>query len=179
MIKEETIDRIRKYLEKLPDIDTELAINSFSLLRLHHEVDMLSELLHARWGFNARQMETLETLFHQPEQTLTPAQLAEEVHLTRSAMTSNLDSLERNGYVSRSMHKEDRRMVAVTLTEKGIKFCEENLPTRYQDMAMFISILSSDERRILYDTYNRIADFLRQALKEDSIEFIKTSPARA
>jgi len=179
MIKKETIERLRKYLEKISDIDTEAVISAFSLLRLHHEVDMLSELLHARWGFNARQMETLEALFHQPDRTLTPAQLADEVHLTRSAMTSNIDSLERNGYVTRSMHKEDRRMIAVTLSEKGINFCEDNLPARYRDTARFISILSYDERCILYDAYNRIAEYLKQALKEDTIESIKTDPARA
>jgi len=179
MIKQETIDRIRHYLEKLPDIDAGIVLESLALLALHHEVDLLSEVLHSRLGFNARQMETLEALFHHPDRTLTPAQLTDVVHLTRSAMTSNLDSLERKGYLARSAHKGDRRMIAVTLTEKGIKFCEEKLPVRYHDMEKLVGLLSPDDRKILYLAYTRIAEFLKQALKEDTIDFIKTSPARA
>jgi len=179
MIKKEMTKRIRHYLERLPDIDPDIVLDALSLLTLHHEVDLLSEILHSRMGFNARQMETMEALFHHPDRTLTPAQLTDVVHLTRSAMTSNLDSLERKGFLTRSAHKEDRRMVAVTLSETGIRFCEEKLPVRYRDMAKFLSILSPDERRILYGAYNRIAEFLKQALKEDQIDFIKASPARA
>jgi DNA-binding MarR family transcriptional regulator len=179
MIKQEITDSVRHYLERLPDIDAEIVLEALSLLRLQHEVDMLSEILHSRLGFNARQMETLEALFHHPDRTLTPAQLADEVvHLTRSAMTSNLDSLERKGYLSRSAHKGDRRMIAVTLTEKGIKFCEEMLPLRYHDIAKAIGILSPDERRIVYSAYKRIAEYLKQALKEDTIDFIKTNTSR-
>jgi len=179
MIKHEMTERIRHYLEKLPDVDPEMVIEALNLLTLHHEVDLLSEILHSKLGFNARQMETLEALFHHPDRTLTPAQLTEVVHLTRSAMTSNLDSLERKGYLSRSAHKGDRRMIAVTLTEKGIEFCEEKLPVRYHDMTKLTGLLSPEDRRILCDAYNRIATFLKQALKEDTIEFIKSSPARA
>jgi DNA-binding MarR family transcriptional regulator len=179
MIKQEITDSVRHYLERLPDIDAGLVLEALSILRLQHEVDMLSEILHSRLGFNARQMETLEALFHHPDRTLTPAQLADEVvHLTRSAMTSNLDSLEKKGYVSRSAHKVDRRMIAVTLTEKGIKFCEDKLPVRYHDMAKAIAILSPEERRILYGAYNRIVEYLKQALKEDTIDFIKTNTSR-
>jgi len=180
MIKQEITDSVRHYLERLPDIDAEIVLEALSLLRLQHEVDMLSEILHSRLGFNARQMETLEALFHHPDRTLTPAQLADEVvHLTRSAMTSNLDSLERKGYISRAAHPADRRMIAINLTKKGIKFCEEKLPVRYHDMAKAIGILSPEERHILYDTYNRVAEYLKQALKEDTIDFIKTTPAKA
>jgi DNA-binding MarR family transcriptional regulator len=179
MITQEMIENIRRYLEKLPDIDAGIVLEGLSILSLHHEVDLLSEILHSRLGFNARQMETIEALFHQPDKSLTPAQLADIVHLTRSAMTSNLDSLERKGYLSRSIHKEDRRMVSVMLTKKGIKYCEERLPVRYHDMAKIISILSPDERRILNDAYKRIAEFLKLAIEEDTIDFIKTSPAKA
>jgi DNA-binding MarR family transcriptional regulator len=180
MIRQKMDERIRHYLEKLPDIDAEIVLEAMSILTLQHEVDMLSEVLHSRLGLNARQMETLEALYHQPDRTLTPAQLADEVvHLTRSAMTSNLDSLERKGYISRSAHKVDRRMIAITLTEKGANFCEEKLPVRYHDMAKVIGILSPEERHIFYNAYKRVTEYLKQALKEDTIEFIKTSHARA
>lgn len=173
------IERIMHYVEKLPDIDPQIVLEGISLLHLHHEVELQIEILSTKLGFNGRQMETLEALFHHPEKTLTPAQLCDVVHLTRSAMTSNLDSLERKGYLSRSTHKGDRRMIAVTLTEKGMKFCEKNLPIRYHDMAKVIGILSDEDRRTVFKAYTRITEFLNELLKEDPIEFFKTSPARA
>jgi DNA-binding MarR family transcriptional regulator len=179
MIKQEMIERIRHYLEKMPDIDPKIVLDGLSLLHLHHEVELQTEILSTRLGFNGRQMETLEALFHHPERTLTPAQLADEVHLTRSAMTSNLDSLERQGYLSRSLHKADRRMVAVTLTEKGVGFCEERLPVRYHDMAMIIGLLTPEDRLIVFKAYNRIREFLKELLEEEQIDFTKPSPARA
>lgn len=179
MIRNNMMEGIKHYLEKLSDIDPKVVIDGLSLLRLHHELDLLSELVHSRLGFNARQMETLEAIFHQPDKTLTPAQLTDVVHLTRSAMTSNLDSLERKGYIARSIHKEDRRMIAVTLTEKGTKFCEERLPIRYHDMTKIISLITPEERQALYSIYNKILGFLKQALEEDTIDFIKTSPTQA
>ena len=179
MIKHEIIERIRQYLEKLPDIDPQLVLEGLSLLHLHHEIELQVEILSTRMGFNGRQMETLEALFHHPDRSLTPAQLADEVHLTRSAMTSNLDSRERKGYLTRSAHKGDRRMVAVTLTEKGIRFCEERLPERYHDMANVIGILAPEDRHIVLKAYNRIAEFLKELLEEDQIDFRKTNPAMA
>jgi DNA-binding MarR family transcriptional regulator len=180
VIKQKINERIRIYLKGMPDIDAEMVLEAISILTLQHEVDMLSEVLHSRLGLNARQLETLEALYHHPERSLTPAQLADEVvHLTRSAMTSNLDSLERKGYISRSAHKVDRRMIAVKLTEKGVNFCEERLPIRYHDMEKVIGILSPEERRIFYDAYKRVTEYLKKALKEDKIDFIKTSPAKA
>lgn len=170
MIKQEMNERIRHYLERLPDVDTEIVLEGLSLQHLHHEVDMLSEIFHSRLGLSARQIETLEALFHRPDRSLTPAQLADEIHLTRSAMTSNLDSLERKGYLSRAVYKGDRRMIAVTLTEKGLKYCEEIMPFRYHDISRVIGLLSPEERRTLYEAYNKIIEFVKEILKEDKID---------
>lgn len=178
MNQNEMIENIRQFLKKLPDIKAGLALEGFSLLSQHREVEMLSEGFAGMHGLSARQIETLERLFHSPERSLTPAQIAEGVHLTRSAMTSNLDSLERKGYLTRSMHEEDRRMVKVTLSEKGIGYCEEQLPLRYRDITKIIGVLTKEERRVMSVAYEKVAYCLREILKEEQIDSSEIAKAK-
>jgi DNA-binding MarR family transcriptional regulator len=179
MSQKEVIKGIREYLKKIPGINANLVIESISLLDLHREVEMLAEVFSSIHGLSARQIETLERLFHSPDHSLTPAQLAECVHLTRSAMTSNLDSLERKGHLTRAVHKGDRRMVTVTLSEQGIAYCEERLPCRYRDITRVIGILAKEERQVLTTAYNKIADRLKEIIKEEQIDCTESAPARS
>ena len=126
MVRQENIDRVIAYVKNLPDTDPEVVREGLTIFHLHREIQMLSETYVAkRYGLPGRQLETLEALFHKQDESLTPAQLADEVHLTRPAMTSNLDSLERKGFLFRSAHPDDRRMINIRLTKKGTELCDE------------------------------------------------------
>ena len=70
-------------------------------------------------GLSPRRLEILERLYLDPEEATTPAELAEAVLLARASMTSNLDVLERDGYIHRVPHPSDRRMVCIELTPDG------------------------------------------------------------
>ncbi|MDB9822711.1 MarR family transcriptional regulator [Deltaproteobacteria bacterium] len=167
MVRQETIDRVIAYVNKMPDIDPEMIRIALSIFHLHREVEMLADTYVAkRYRLSPRQLETLESLFHKQDTTLTPAQLAEEVHLTRSAMTSTLDSLERKGYLSRAAHPDDRRMVIISLTQKGIEFCDKIMPARYQELARVMKGLSSEERDTLHISYNKLLQSIGGMLME-------------
>ena len=153
---------ISKFIKEHKEIDPEKVKDGISLLHLHREIEMLSEMKASMHGLSARQIETLEAIFHHPERSLTPAQLADHTHLTRSAMTSNLDSLQHKGYIKRASHPEDRRMILITLTQKGIDFCHKNLSKRYHDIQYVMGVLSSKERQQLQDFYGRIISFLKE-----------------
>lgn len=162
MSQNKTFDRIIQFIEEYKDIDPEKVKDGISLLNLHREIEMLSEMKASMQGLSARQIETLETIFHHPDRSLTPAQLADQIHLTRSAMTSNLDSLQHKGYLKRASHPKDRRMILITLTQKGIDFCHKNLPKRYRDIQGVMGVLSSEERQQLQDFYGRVISFLKE-----------------
>jgi DNA-binding MarR family transcriptional regulator len=167
MIRQETIDRVISYVEKMPDIDSELVRETLSIFHLHREIEMLAETyVLKRYGLSTRQMETLEALFHKQDQAVTPAQLAEEVHLTRSAMTSNLDSLQRKGYLSRATHPDDRRKLVITLTEKGLELCEEIMPVRYRDLSRVMESLSPEKRDSLRVIYNILIENIKRMSME-------------
>jgi len=169
MDKQETIDRAIAYAEKLPDVDPEKVKQGLILFHLNREIEMLIENYAVkRYGLSSRHLDTLEVLFHKQDKILTPAQLADEIHLTRSAMTSNLDSLERKGYVSRRAHPDDRRMIIIALTQKGLEICNGIIPTRYRDMIRVMNYLSEEMREELEVIYKKIMQGLEQILMEIS-----------
>ena len=167
MIQQETIDRVIAYVKKFPDINPEIVRKGLAIFHLHREIEMLAGTYVAkRYGLSVRQLETLEALFHKRDKSLTPAQLAEEIHLTRSAMTSNLDSLQKKGYLSRTAHPNDRRRLIISLTQKGLEFCDKIMPERYRDMTRVMKFLSSEMRDTLHIIYNKIIENIEEMLVE-------------
>lgn len=67
------------------------------------------------------------------EKSLPVKTLVERVNLSGSRLTRILSSLEKNGYLQRSIDLHDRRSITVVLTRKGIEL-SERLESRYLKM---------------------------------------------
>ena len=61
------------------------------------------------------------------EEPKSMSRIAGELHVTVGTLTTNMNSLERKGYLTRNRSTRDKRVVLVTLTEKG-RFPQENDP---------------------------------------------------
>ena len=155
-------------LKSWPEEDKQIISEGIILMDLHREIEMFAEVIGSRLGLSARQMEILEILYNHPEKQLTPAQLADEVHLTRSTMTGNLDTLQDRGYISRGSHPNDRRMILINLTKEGAEFCKEIIPQRYSDILKVMKVMSSEERDHLKIIYTKLLNFTRKLATEDS-----------
>ena len=164
MPSERTIKRIVEFASRLDGIDPNVIREGLEVAHLHHQLEQLIENDLAGWGLTARQVEIMESLFHNPDGTMTPADLANEVSLTRSAMTSSLDSLEKLGHTVRMPHPTDRRMVAICLTPSGREFIGQRLPQRYRRFHRVMSGLSKDERAVQLETYRKVLDLLSRAI---------------
>ncbi len=79
----------------------------------------------------------------------TPAELADLCGVTRATMTGLIDTLERDGLVTREPDPRDRRMMAVQLTQRGRERLQEVLPGHFRRMALLMAGLTEDERKIL------------------------------
>jgi DNA-binding MarR family transcriptional regulator len=163
---EKIIKRIVGFASRLEGIDPKLVQEGLEIAHLHHQIEQVIENDLAGWGLTARQVEAMEALYHNTEGTLTPADLADEVSLTRSAMTSSLDSLEKLGHIVRLPHPTDRRMVAVSLTPSGRQFIGHRLPQRYRRFHRVMSSLSKDERAAHLRTYRKVLDILARDIAE-------------
>jgi DNA-binding MarR family transcriptional regulator len=159
MPNQSTIEGIVSFASRLNGIDLEVLREGLEVARLHRRLEQVIENDMAGWGLTARQVEILESLYHNAEGALTPAELSAEVGLTRSAMTSSLDSLEKLGHTVRRPHPTDRRMLAISLTPSGRAFIEHRLPERYERIYRLVGRLSKEERTCLLHTYAKVLDF--------------------
>lgn len=87
----------------------------------------------------------LNILHHQMAGT--PAQIAEEMGVDRSAVTRLLDRLEDKAYIERQHDKLDRRSVNIRLTGEGAKLMEELNQRAYDHQQAFLVDLHRSERR--------------------------------
>lgn len=49
----------------------------------------------------------------------TTSMIAKELHISKGTLTTNLDHLERKGYIQRMRNQKDRRVINIGLTHKG------------------------------------------------------------
>jgi len=87
----------------------------------------------------------------------TRAELADLANVTRATMTGLVDTLERDGLVTREPDPVDRRMMAVKLTGRGHSLLNRVLPGHFQRMAALMAPLSQTERRALVRLLVKIA----------------------
>ena len=88
----------------------------------------------------------------------TAAELADLSHVTRATMTGLIDALERDGLVKREPDLADRRMMSVTLTDKGRSLLQTILPLHFKRMAALMAPLSEPERKTLVQLLTQIRE---------------------
>jgi DNA-binding MarR family transcriptional regulator len=86
----------------------------------------------------------------------TPAELADLSHVTRATMTGLVDTLERDGLVTREADLVDRRMQSVALTEKGRLLLNQLLPQHFKRMSALMQPLDEGERKTLVQLLGKI-----------------------
>jgi DNA-binding MarR family transcriptional regulator len=87
---------------------------------------------------------------------LPPSEIAERLILSRASVTSLLDSLEKSGYVRRTAHPTDRRMILIELTDSGRRIAHEFRLVVHRKQKEWMGILSENERRQLTDMLHRL-----------------------
>jgi DNA-binding MarR family transcriptional regulator len=86
----------------------------------------------------------------------TPAELADLTGVSRATMTGLIDTLERDGLVTRKPDPVDRRMMSVHLTPRGHQTLHEVLPGAFQNMAAMLAPLTESERKTLVRLLSKI-----------------------
>jgi DNA-binding MarR family transcriptional regulator len=90
----------------------------------------LERELGERHGLGVTEFEVLERLAEDQEHKFRAQELAEDVHLSQSALSRLIGRLEQHGLVERSLCDLDRRGIYVCLTEAGRRRHAEALPTQ-------------------------------------------------
>ncbi len=117
----------RKLIEELLNKFTSEAIEMDLSLQEHYIIEVL--------GRNER---------------MTISNLADRVSAPLTTISSTLDRLYEQGFVERERSQEDRRVVEVSLSEKGQEFFEANQEETQELVDKFLSRLSQEDREDLY-----------------------------
>lgn len=94
------------------------------------------------------------------ESPLPPHEIGERLIVTRATVTGLVDSLERRGYVRRTPHPSDGRMLLVTLTTKGRRVAYRFRPVVHARERVWFEDLSEAERATLLRLLGRIQERL-------------------
>ncbi|RKG60732.1 MarR family transcriptional regulator [Corallococcus sp. AB011P] len=144
-------ERLKQMAQRFPALDPSAIETCLTMLRLSNELTEAYEAHFARHGVSHGRFVVLVQLFAAEDagETLRPADLAELSSCSRATITGLLDTLEKDGFISRMDHPEDRRMYSVHLTSKGREFIQGMMPDHYRRIAALMAPLSLDERDTL------------------------------
>lgn len=86
------------------------------LQRYHGSVDSLTAQFRRGWGLNAHELQAINLLWEFGRMTMT--ELGRRIPLSRAAVTTLTDRLERVGFVKRVPDPTDRRRILLEVTER-------------------------------------------------------------
>ncbi len=87
-------------------------------------------------------------LLHEENEGITPSGLASRLGIRRASVTAMLDWLEKRDWIARRQSNADRRMVHVSITEKGRYLVNQVLPVFWATCASLLDGLNTTERDI-------------------------------
>ncbi len=153
------VDRIAaEYADRYPWADPEA-------LRLYYRMDVVSESLREKAskvhdtvlpGVKGWLVAILRALYIAGGRGLSHAEISSETRVPSANLTYQVDVLEQDGYVSRSRHQSDRRVVLVELTPKGEELCERILPARTRFISELGKAFSEDEKKLFSEFLERL-----------------------
>lgn len=88
--------------------------------------------------------------------------VARDLDITIGTLTIAINNLVRKGYVNRSRSDEDRRIVLISLTEKGQEAFENHSQFHDEMIKTTISKLSEDEMKVLISALGNINGYFKE-----------------
>jgi DNA-binding MarR family transcriptional regulator len=150
------LEAVRKH----PDLDPSACEAYLNLLRAGDEAYRRSETFFNEHSMSPGRFTVMMLLYDKIEGhpiPQTPADLAEMAGVTRATITGLVDTLERDGLVTRAHDSGDRRMMLIHLTPKGHETLESVIPGHFKQMAAQMAPLSEHERKTLVRLLNKLA----------------------
>lgn len=124
-------DEITRYFDQVEEV------SQYILRDIHREV------IKKRIKITPGQFVVMKKLYNRG--SLTVSEVAEDLHVSLSAITALVDRLYRCGYVIRRRNERDRRMVNLELTEAGKQVTKTCETIRYKVMKKYISKLDDTD----------------------------------
>ena len=96
------------------------------------------------------------------DRELTMSEVANDLDITVGTLTTAINKLIKKEYVERRRIEEDRRVVLIKLTEKGVKAYHSHANFHDDMIKGVILELNEDEERILIESLRKITNFFEE-----------------
>ena len=124
--------------------------------------------LNKKYQVSAPQLSSLLALYENGP--LPPSQIAKYIMVNSSTVTGIIDRLEQKGLVARSRISTDRRVITVTLTDKGRELAEHAPPPIQEKIVDGLQKLPANEREKIVQALTKLTYMLDvQDLEVDQI----------
>jgi len=136
----------------------------FNLTRLHSRMAKDFEVLHRRRGWTWAGFRIMNVLW-----AVGAVELRDVARLSggsRAAVSSALNTLERDGLVARIRDTADRRLVRLDLTERGRSVLHDAMREQAELERQWLSVLDVADQRILTQLLGALADRGKPIIKQ-------------
>ena len=135
MKEKNDVEIARKFLDFMVDY--------YALMRRH--TGETTEYKRNSHGFSM-----LYTLRGYRNQSITMTKFANEMGITKQQLTKLVNDLEEKGYVERSLNKENRRQVYISITEEGLAHLDKMIGELAHETLITLSAFSDEEKERIY-----------------------------
>jgi MarR family 2-MHQ and catechol resistance regulon transcriptional repressor len=156
-------DRTRRYGERYREFHwPSVAL----LLNLIHTYDVVATHFAkrvAKFGLSISAFNVLMILSRSDEKGMKQNELSHLMLVSRANITGLIDSLVRQGLVSREQDATDRRVCIARITPQGAQLLESLLPSHYAEIARIAGAVNARGKAEM----NRLLDQLRTAVDDE------------
>ena len=145
------------------------------LRRVGDTVVRCQDSVFSRYGLTSEQLHVLASV--KSRGPLRPSDLASILERTPNSMSMLIDRMVKAGLIRRTRDRKDRRVVTVTMTEKGRTAFDPAVPAGWEFIHEVLSTLSDDEQRDLVNMLERVKCELDSSLNPevDKAEMLRKS----
>ena len=124
-----------------------------------------------KYVLNHKRFLTLHTLLENGGSMSMP-EITSKMHVSRQAIALAARVFENQGLISRTVEEKDRRIIRVTLTEKGLELIREIALSEYRKHVhnILMSVVNEREAMMLTDILDSLAEKLSSISIEDQSE---------
>ena len=143
----------------LTDTSSELAREFFQLMKRFPRPNVA---LGARSNMSRSEYELMGMLVLRMEgdqKALSVSEISNFLQITPAGVTHMLNPLEENGLIERLKDPNDRRVVLIGVTPKGIEVAQELMIEVQQALTGLINYLGEDDSRKLLDLMAKVIDY--------------------
>jgi len=155
-----TSKSLQKVVKRYPEADIQAILDFATMLRAASDISVALDKLLAKHGLLQGRWWVLVLLLRQDDLTSTPTILAEKTGVTKATMTGFIDSLEREGLVSRVIGTEDRRKFMIRLTAAGQQKLDDVMPDYFSKVRALMTKLDINERDVMVSNMKLLASNL-------------------